>query len=577
MSIATPQQHGLARLWKRPTKDGRHRIPSVLVIGFAAACVYIVAAEIVVRVASGTSLLRFEDLRQAYVQHDALNASLVFDPLLGWKLKPFVKSSNFNTLDYGFRSNGNGHSKVKPGDVLAVGSSFTAGSEVLDHESWPAFLEQLLDRTVNNAGVGGYGADQIILNAEYLIPILKPDTIVVDFLADNILATAYSSYGRPKPYFTTKGGKLVHHNDPVPDEAAKAKEIDPLKSAFGHSVLADRFLDAFFPDYWNTGGASHFTKTGVDDVEITCRLLQRLKRTTDAEGIRLLLFLQFAGSHIIGVPNQPGHSVLVGECAKEAGIQVLNEYDHLKQMEAGNIAELRSNYVPQPDGTTGHKSAHGNLEVAERIKLALAAPEPEPIDLAVNTDASFAAIRPEDQINLIPRSENLHTIVGSSSHAKFSGAFAWWFQDRVYSIEARGETGEHYISLNGLMLKSGPAVASLEVKPDGTERFRMQFRTASGEGLIVDANLKDSSRQNARLGKARNIGSTIEDIGGGWFRIFMKATLGSADEGPSSLILQMADAEGNTNFAPLGESILVRRLQVMNGYEVAPYEPSGEN
>ena len=50
--------------------------------------------------------------------------------------------------------------------ILAVGDSFTFGDEVKDDETWPAHLQQLLGRRVLNAGVSGYGFDQIVLRAE---------------------------------------------------------------------------------------------------------------------------------------------------------------------------------------------------------------------------------------------------------------------------------------------------------------------------------------------------------------------------------------------------------------------------
>jgi hypothetical protein len=45
--------------------------------------------------------------------------------------------------------------------ILALGDSFTFGSEVGPGESWPAFLESMLGSPVINAGQGGYGVGQI--------------------------------------------------------------------------------------------------------------------------------------------------------------------------------------------------------------------------------------------------------------------------------------------------------------------------------------------------------------------------------------------------------------------------------
>lgn len=66
--------------------------------------------------------------------------------------------------------------------MIAVGDSFTAGSEVADAETWPAQLERLIDGPVINAGVGGYGTDQMILRSESLLPVLQPSAVVVGIL-----------------------------------------------------------------------------------------------------------------------------------------------------------------------------------------------------------------------------------------------------------------------------------------------------------------------------------------------------------------------------------------------------------
>ncbi len=50
--------------------------------------------------------------------------------------------------------------------VLAVGDSYAHGDEVSDAETWVALLQPLIGRRTVNAGVSGYGLDQIVLRAE---------------------------------------------------------------------------------------------------------------------------------------------------------------------------------------------------------------------------------------------------------------------------------------------------------------------------------------------------------------------------------------------------------------------------
>jgi hypothetical protein len=139
--------------------------------------------ELAVRIALHAPIFALYDFRHERAA-GTINKAVEYDSVLGWRLKSFIKSGGFNTLDYGFRSNGGADAKVLPGGVLAVGSSFTAGSEVTDDQSWPAHLEQITGWNVNNGGQGGYQADQIVLLAEQLLPLIRPQIIVVDLIPD---------------------------------------------------------------------------------------------------------------------------------------------------------------------------------------------------------------------------------------------------------------------------------------------------------------------------------------------------------------------------------------------------------
>ena len=113
-----------------------------------------------------------------------------------------------NSLDYGFRSNGDADAKIQTGGVLAVGSSFTAGSDVVDDQSWPAQLGRLTAWNVNDGGQGGYQADKTVLLAEQLLPLIRPRVIVVDLIPGTIVGTGYPSSGWPKPDFTIENDEL---------------------------------------------------------------------------------------------------------------------------------------------------------------------------------------------------------------------------------------------------------------------------------------------------------------------------------------------------------------------------------
>jgi hypothetical protein len=178
MTDTVPQQTRIARLWLR-SKRGRVRA-STLSHAIESACIFVIAilvylalGELAVRIALNTPLLERPDFRQERAAA-TINKDIEYDSLLGWRLKPFLRGDGFNTRDYGFRSDGRPDDKVQPRGVLAVGSSFTAGSGVVDSETWPAQLQQLTGWNVNNAGQGAYQADQIILLGEQLPPLIRP-------------------------------------------------------------------------------------------------------------------------------------------------------------------------------------------------------------------------------------------------------------------------------------------------------------------------------------------------------------------------------------------------------------------
>jgi hypothetical protein len=153
-------------------------------------------------------------------------------------------------------------------------------------------------RTVNNAAVANYALDQIVLRAEELLPLLKPDVLVVGLMEAPILWTGYSALTRPKPYFMIEDGKLVSHNIPVPimtAESIRANPLEPVKAYLGYSFLVNRLMASIDPEGWHATGGKLVTRAANDPVEISCRLLQRLKQKTDALKIRTILAEEVAG------------------------------------------------------------------------------------------------------------------------------------------------------------------------------------------------------------------------------------------------------------------------------------------
>lgn len=283
-----------------------------------------------------------------------------YDPLLGWVLASHLPGNGLSTLAHGIRRNGD-ETEIRKGGILAVGDSFTAGSEVVDCESWPAQLERLTGIPVINGAAGGYGVDQIVLRIEQLIPIVEPSTIIVGMLDQDIFRCGLSSGGKPKPYFMVEGGELALKNNPVPIQhrGRLARAWDEIKAMV--PTLGDHN-----GDYWLDWG----TTVGVQNnpVEITCRLLKRLRSNTSA---RMLVVMQYGGFMISGSAGVPPHADAVMRYAESIGIDVVDEFPSLRSIytTTGSVDDC---YVMHPPAeghskVYGHMSAKGNEHVARLI------------------------------------------------------------------------------------------------------------------------------------------------------------------------------------------------------------------
>lgn len=300
-----------------------------------------------------------------------------YDSLVGWVLKPGISnnpslvSGSLTTGSHGVRMNQPFERSLPLGGVLAVGDSFTVGSEVGDVQTWPAQLEKLIGIPVVNAGAGAWSSGQIVLRSEQLLPIVKPSAVVVSFLEDDILRAGYKIYGGShKPWFSIdQDGEFHHHNDPVPDFDLNIVEAEV--PVLGYSHLSTLVLEKLgYGDWWRQLNTA-YVKIENDPVEVTCRLVDRLAKKTQRKGIPLLLVLQYGGSNIVRLSERQDHATKVISCAEQLGIEVLDTWDTLRQVQPETLIKL---YVMHDDGRIfGHMSAEGNAMIAnlvsEKLKL----------------------------------------------------------------------------------------------------------------------------------------------------------------------------------------------------------------
>jgi hypothetical protein len=270
------------------------RAPSLvggLALAAATVLVCLLGAEAISRLSDPNASLWRWPFRLADAAQPAPETSqFAYDATLGWA--PIASSSGTMLgKPLSFSAEGTrAHNAEAPRPagplILALGDSMTEGYAVGDDETWPAALERLGGRPVLNAGVRGYGLDQMVLRAERLVPELKPSTIVLAFIADDISRTALSVRDfRSKPYFMPDGDGLALRNVPVP-HTGFPPAMAGLRDLLGHSHLFDRIVTRLgLRSYW-TGRE---IGTGADPFVVSCRLMERFAALAKREGTRTLV------------------------------------------------------------------------------------------------------------------------------------------------------------------------------------------------------------------------------------------------------------------------------------------------
>lgn len=256
--------------------------------------------------------------------------------------------------------------------ILALGDSYTYGEEVNNGETWPSILEALTGRKVLNAGVAGYGFDQIVLRAGLLAPTVHPSAVVVSFIADDLRRTEASRlWSADKPWFEIDNGELVLRGVPVPPRTDPARTLGVLQWAFGRSYLVDFVLRRLnlMEDWFGDHIRVHPAGTGE---RIGCLLTERLGDLQRTSGKPWLLVAQY-DPYVFrgGGLEQRRLTGLVLDCARARGLEVLDTYDAIARHSAGSIGDPAG--AGGPLGLYGqwHMNAAGNALVAGLIAGAL--------------------------------------------------------------------------------------------------------------------------------------------------------------------------------------------------------------
>jgi hypothetical protein len=337
----------------------------------------LLAVEFGYRLVAGLPLLKLADWRTEHVVMVNLGElKAIPDPVLGWtNTSSSYNEDGYTTIEYGVRKNFT-ETTIRTGGMLAAGDSFTEGWEVKDQESWPAIVEKLTSVPVINAGTGGYGADQTILRAEQMLPIVRPKILLIGFHEIAIDRAGHTVFGAPKPYFTIDGGELRYHAatfvEPREKNSIAWMAAYRIREALGYSAFADYLLSRLNPNFWH-GDPDRilYQRSGADEVAVTCALLKRLKSRADQDGVRMMLVLQYYATLILESDRPGAHSQAVAACARDIGIRVVDQFASLRAIVAAGGPSIIHDYYWFYDGNFGHMTAKGNEHAANLIYAAL--------------------------------------------------------------------------------------------------------------------------------------------------------------------------------------------------------------
>lgn len=291
-----------------------------------------------------------------------------YDPSLGWAPIPgsagTLLGKPLSFTAGGTREQNRDRPPATGPLIIAFGDSMTEGYGVGNDETWPAHLERLTGRPVLNAGVRGYGLDQMVLRAERLVPELKPATIVLAFIADDISRTALSVRdARGKPYFVPEGPGLALSNVPA-QAAGRSSLVMAARSLLDYSRLVDRIVNGLgVQQAWY----GREVGTGVDPFIVSCRLMERLAALAKREGATaLVVALPEQGVFFDAKAAAGQHEALteVLGCAAKAGLPTLNARAAFEKENVGR--DIDAYYAMM------HFTDRGNALAARAIAAALA-------------------------------------------------------------------------------------------------------------------------------------------------------------------------------------------------------------
>jgi lysophospholipase L1-like esterase len=328
-----------------------------LALALAGALLAVALVEVGARVVSGNWTGSFLEARLGLLPS---SYPVSYDPELGWVPRAGYSGTSkawratVTITPDGLRANGPRDASARGRPILALGDSFTFGNGVGDAATWPAHLERRLQRPVLNAGVFGYGVDQIVLRARKLVDGVSPAWVIVSFIPDDLNRCELSEFGAAKPYFFFADGALRAGNQPVPPPQPVAR--DATRRVLGHSYVAHALMSRVAPHYWFANGHRAVRVHG-DGKKVSIHLLKALVDELSARGIRVLVVAQAERDLR---PDQAAVAAAVLRGLAGTPALVLDLHVPLGELRARDAARVSPLYRV-------HMTDAGNAFVADRI------------------------------------------------------------------------------------------------------------------------------------------------------------------------------------------------------------------
>ena len=312
------------------------------------------------------------------------------DPVLGWNSRPGEHQQPNcvgDEVTYTVQADGaRGYTGYDPAkvEVILVGDSYTFGSEVDDDLAYPAVLSRLLEISVANLGVGGYGPVQAMLRLEQLAAQFpSAHTVIMGIMYENVhrMVNSYRAVLNEKsdvlafkPYMM-RGEVLPHPGAHIADSP---------------EILRAHAEAAFDGDFWRKPRFSFpfivsLGRSFNNDYFVLRKLQKRLRGTGMPEyamtfaspGIQLNLFgllhrfTAFANTRglqpaVVFMPRNRHDVDSVGKLLAEQGDR-LPEGLSVIDVGASEIDWQRYNLENLNDGNICHPSVYGYAGIARHV------------------------------------------------------------------------------------------------------------------------------------------------------------------------------------------------------------------